>query len=295
MQAYMAAAEERDRIRQDAERRIADQERQLLIFQNLAKQQGVVNPEQAQAAEKPKSKWSPPEYNPQWTRLLQMNPRTGLYEAAVPGSIDPSIVEKANARANWEREWQAKFAENPYEFIASGLEEKFQQAEEKAYERAIQYFQSLEQERALSSNVEKTVHQHSEWLYQKDSLGNVGRDARGLPLLTEKGQSYVRAVETLYKAGVVDPATQDQLALSMIGHNQAQVASAPSRAEQYAGQPAARNLAEALHSGNRNGASKAAMVGEVGEPATPGSFLALAAGPMRERGIALSSSAPTPI
>ena len=292
MQAYIKAAQDQQRLQSDYQQRLAAYEQQLAVYQNLAGQRATPEPTPAESVP---GKWSPPEYNRDWSRFLQMNPQTGLYEAIEGVNIDPEIVTKANARADWERKWQAEFAENPGEFTYKQLEHKFKEVEENAFNRAKEYFEGLRQQEQLNQAINGTVQSHSDWLYQKNAMGGIGRDAYGTPLLTEKGAKYVSAVETLLKAGVTDPTTQDQLALALIGHSDQPEVTPASRAAEYAGQPAARNLAEALHTSNRNGSNQPVVAGAVETTATPGSFLAMAAGPMREQGIALTSGTITPI
>jgi hypothetical protein len=285
LQALVTMQQEREAY----QARLAQYEQQLAAFSQPAA------PVQAQPApQQPEPLWNPPEYDPTWNRFLQMNPTTGLYEPVSKDVVNPEIVRKANERAAWERKWQTEFANNPFEFIKKGMQDEFKKAKEEAYQQAVEYFQQFQSQQTLQQSVQSTVQNHSEWLYQKDALGNVGLDAQGRPLLTEKGKSYAQAVETLARSGVSDPKVQDQLALQLIGHT-GQAAQPANRLAQYAGTPAARNLAEALHTSNRSGSNQPVVAGAVGPATTPGSFLAMAAESMREQGLNLSSGNVTPV
>lgn len=267
---------------------------QAQIAQLRQAQQQPIAPVAPAPQPAPQGKWNPPEYDARWNRLLQMNQATGLYEPLVPGSVNPEIVQKANARAEWERKWQSEFQDNPFEFMNKGLEDKFKAAEEAAYKRAVEYFQSQQNQATIQTTVKSTIDNHKEWLYQKDAMGGLGFDAAGRPLLTAKGQQYAQAVEQLARSGVQDPVVQNEIALQMIGH-QAQAAQPANRITQFAGAPAARNFAEALHTGSRNGSSQPVVAGAIAPSTTPGSFLAMAEQTMREQGMSLSGGSVSPV
>lgn len=256
-------------------------------------------PQPAPAAEvkteqKQESFWNPPEFDPQYTRLVTMDPATGLYKPIVEGGVSPDIVAKANARAAWERKWQTEFANNPFDFMRKGFQDDYKQIEDRAFERAVKYIESRDQGREVQTTVQSTIEQHRDWLYQKDLAGQPLRDAAGRYVLTDKGGSYYRAVEQLANSGVSDPRAQNAIALQMIGH-QAAAPAAATRVEQFAGTPATRNLAEALHTTNRAGSLSPTVAGTVGPSPVAGSFLALASQAMAEQGIRLTDGLVTPL
>lgn len=232
------------------------------------------------------SAWNPPEYDARWTGALQLDEATGMYKARYDG-VPPEVIAKANERASWERNWQSEFAKNPHEFVKKGLKKELESVEDRAYQRAIKYIEAKNQEQFIDSTVQSTITKHGEWLYQKDVAGNILQDATGRRILSPKGATYYKAVEELAQNGVADPRVQDTMALRMIGHA-AQTATPASRIEQFAGTPAAKNLAEALHATAVGGANSPAVPGAVGPSPVDGSFLAMARQEMAARGISLT-------
>jgi hypothetical protein len=243
-------------------------------------------------APKPPSGWDAPEIDEQWLQLVKYNPQLGVYEAKIPGAIDPAIVSKVNARAAFDAKWQRDFQTNPRAFLDKLLQDKFSEtqksAEEAAYQRMVKHWESTQQVQQQNQSVQSIINENSSWLHQRDAAGNLLRDARGTPLMTPKGLAYAKSMQQLVASGI-DPNSSEALhglAMQLAGIS-TQAVDPQARAQAFA-QASPNRLDQAIHSPSQNGSALPSAVGGLAPLPQGTSFWAAAQDEMRRRGIPVS-------
>lgn len=191
-----------------------------LIEEALAKKQ-------AEAAQKPKSWWNPPEYNQSWANQVTRNPQTGQLEGP------PDVVHKVQAYQQYRQEFAEKLFSDPTAALRPLVEEIAQEQAKKLVSESLGGYQA--QTFATSFTQE-----NSGWIYAKDQAGNAAIDpTTGKPALSDLGKRFSHHVQTLMNAGITDERMQAQLAVSLTQADVARAqAGAPPQAAQANGQPA---------------------------------------------------------
>ena len=147
--------------------------------------------------------WEAPEFDRRWAALVERDPATGLFFSK-PGT-PPVIAEKVNAYV----EWKDRFDADPYSIIREG-------ARAEAQEEAKKIFQEQFAEYQRNYEIQRIATENRSWMYQQDPNGGIARNFDGQPVLTAHGARYVYHLESLHRAGIIDPATQDRLAKDLV-------------------------------------------------------------------------------
>lgn len=265
------------RQRQEAERYYAQQQAEQA---RLAQQQQVQQPQRADG---------PPDYDPEWEKLVTYNSETGTYQP-INSYVPLDIATKVNNYAAYVRKTQQEFLRNPQEFIAKAYENKLNEFAENLEKSIFEKFSNYQRQTQIQDQAKVIAQNHVDWAFQKDANGNFLTDPyNNQPIMTQQGQAYQRALIQLRQSGMSDPATLDYFALAAAGvgrENQPQQPDPNARRQQFGS------------NGNPNLAAHTAGVGGGGvqQPASdnfvtpnPNSFMALAAEQARKQGIEFSA------
>lgn len=135
---------------------------------------------QVQPQEQPRAKWNPPEYDPNWLKLLKKDEQGNL--VPVPGAA-PDLVQKVTNYSNWLEEQQQKFYRDPADFIfqSSDLEDRIASRVNEIVEQRIVAQRNQEE-------AERAWQIHAGWMTEKDKTGNPIVGPNGMPQLTHEGQ-----------------------------------------------------------------------------------------------------------
>ena len=141
--------------------------------------------------------WDVPAYDPNWEKLVQFNPQTGLLEPVAPG-VPFQIVDAAN---KWRQATQSKqrdFWNNPIKQVWSNIE---QPVEHKV--RSI--VNEMMQRTLAAQENQQFEQQHARHLYQFDQNGNViVNPLTGAPEQTAFGGRFFQHARSLRAAGITD-------------------------------------------------------------------------------------------
>lgn len=154
---------------------------------------------------------------PQWSEsydfaeqagIVQVNPETGLYEAA-PGreqmampllnGMNEAVVAR---RQQWNKLMQGNLWEQAYNSLVTPLQKKWQEDMEKKIEERLSSMQT-------QSFVDKFESDNADWLYVKDQT-------TGQLNMTEKGREFYDAISQLKQNGISDPRTLIDFAKRMV-------------------------------------------------------------------------------
>lgn len=276
------------------EQQIAALQSQLYAGGNPGSQINTQSPAGAASPQQPagpQKAWNPPEFDPDWMNHVRFDRETGAYVPNVPGTVDPAIVQKINARAAYQQKFQRDFMNNPEETMWKILEQRFEQRlqdqQAQAVQQAIQHFEQKQFAETSMKTLNEVIETNRDWLYARDAQGQPLIAANGLPMLTVEGMSYAKAVKELVDAGIPEHDTQrlNALALRMVGRSPKPVQQTPeSRAAAFAAVPP-NGLAQALHTPSQNGASVPSAAGAIAPATNPTSPWAIAQALMAKQGI----------
>lgn len=186
------------RVQQQREYQLHQYHQQL---QQLQAQREAVQSPAAQAPAK--SKWEAPEYDPAWLNLVRKDAEGNL--VAVPGA-QPDLPQKLQAYAEWQRQQEQKFYQNPGEFILPQIQDQVRDLIRSEIEGGLAQRQS-------EAFVRNVVAQNADWIYAKDPAGNTAIDpTTGSPLMTAEGQRYFQYAQQAVQLGIGDPVQQDAYA-----------------------------------------------------------------------------------
>jgi hypothetical protein len=255
---------------------------------NAASPAGTASP---QLPAGPQKAWNPPEFDPEWMQHVRFDSQTGAYVPNVPGAVDPTIVQKVNARAAYQQKFQREFMQNPEEtmwkILEQRLDERLKAQESRAVQQAIQHFEQQQFAQTSQQTLNQVIESNRDWLYASDATGQPLIAANGQRMLTVEGMAYAKAVKELVDSGIPEHETQklNALALRMIGRGaKAAPPSAEDRAAAFAAVPP-NGLAQALHTPTQNGASVPSAAGAVVPATNPTSPWAIAQAEMAKLGI----------
>jgi hypothetical protein len=188
------------------------------IQQYLATQQRPAQPEERPA-------WQPPEFDERWLNFVERDEQTGAFKPRAGAFVDPAIVGKVQAYADW----MANYNRNPMAVITPAIETRARAIAEEIVGRQ---FEARQQQQTVGQIVES----NAAWLYQADAQGNRLIDpVTNQYVPTPTGARYLHHVRTLGQAGIRDPRILDQTAQQLV---RAELAANPaSAAAQPAGGP----------------------------------------------------------
>jgi hypothetical protein len=255
---------------------------------NAASPAGAASP---QLPAGPQKAWNPPEFDAEWMNHVRYDRESGAYVPNAPGTVDPSIIQKINARANYQQKFQRDFMNNPEEtmwkILEQRLEERLNSNQSQAIQQAIQHFEQQQYTQASQQTLNQVIETNREWLYARDAQNQPLIAANGSPMLSADGMAYAKAVRELVDAGIPEHDTPrlNALALRMIGRNtKAAVPTPQDRAAAFAAVPP-NGLAQALHTPSQNGASVPSAAGTLAPSPNPQSPWAIAQALMAKQGI----------
>lgn len=151
-------------------------------------QQQRTKAQQPATPEKPK--WSAPEYDPRWLQMVDRDESGNLI--AKPG-VMPDIPHKIMAYAQWKADQEAKFFQNPGDFVYGQLEDRFNKMLEERLNGAMSNFERQQ-------NIRRLEQENSRLLYATDAQGNVMYDVMGNPMPSEVGTRMTSTVEKVVNA-----------------------------------------------------------------------------------------------
>lgn len=165
--------------------------------------------------EPPKSKWDAPPFDPKWASHVRYDQDSGTYVAKDMLS-SPIAVEGMNRRAEFLREKQQKFWDNPYEFSWEGIQDKVEQLVAERQQAFMEEMQTRQQEAEVVGETEQWLYQNLHHLYQTDPQGTPLLDPRtGEAALTPLGRIFQHNANQVRQMGVQNPIYVRDLALSM--------------------------------------------------------------------------------
>lgn len=168
---------------------------------------------QPQAPEK--KSWEAPPLDPKWASHVRWDAESGQY---VPRDMlsSPVAVEGMNRRAEWQRDQQQKFWDNPYDFIEQGLKPRFESMLAQTKQEAIAEWQAQQREQSVRADTEQWLQQNAQYFYAMDAQGNALTDPRtGEMALTPVGQTFQAYCYKVREMGVTDPIHVRNLAMGM--------------------------------------------------------------------------------
>jgi len=153
--------------------------------------------------------WQTPDYDPAWEQMVKLNQETGRYEPAAE-YISPSVAEKVNRWADWQRETARRVTMEPWKVAleAGGkqyLDEFEQRMLEKigeAKETTVAEVTTQQQERQQQSDIGEYFNTHANVLFRVDDKGQYEFDTEGNAVLTEAGRVYSTAQEQAQSYGI---------------------------------------------------------------------------------------------
>lgn len=150
-----------------------------------------------QAAEAKKAQWwTSPEWDPQWTNCVDVDPQTG--EMRPKPGYAPDLPAKILAYRSFQREKIDSFMKNPVEMMRPGLEQMIQQEAQKLIKQEMGGYQQNQVAKQL-------IEQDSSWIFEHDQNKNKMHGPDGAPLLSVAGSYYKQKVIDLEANGMSDP------------------------------------------------------------------------------------------
>jgi hypothetical protein len=211
------------------------------FYSRLGQQIAQLPPEQLRTLQEPvaaaptRQPWEPPQFNRDYMALVDQDPGTGKYVSK------PGVPPEVGRAVNEYNDWLQGFLHNPTQIIS-------QAAEHVAKQQFDRLFQERWAQQQAQTEVQQILAQNASWMYQRDTAGQMMRDASGNPLMSREGGLYSQAVRQLNDAGVTSPAQKNALAIQIVrGQLAAEQASGQSVAQQVA-----PRQAQALNSGRPN-------------------------------------------
>jgi hypothetical protein len=161
-------------------------------------QQFISQQKQGQQQQGPKP-WEAPTFDKSWLGMVQYDPASGIYLGK------PGAPQYAVDGVNKFVQWQEKFNANPMAVVQPWAE---QHVHTQVQQQVQQALASYRKEQAVNT----IVAQNSDWIYQKDQLGNllIGPGGRYVP--TPNGMRYGQYINELERAGITDPHLADRYA-----------------------------------------------------------------------------------
>jgi hypothetical protein len=173
-----------------------------------------------------KKSWEAPPLDPAWASHVRFDQESGRYVGRDMLS-SPVAVEGMNRRADWQRENNQKFWDNPYDFVYQGLEEKLSAREEELLKK---WEQRQEQQR-VRGETEAWLRQNMGNFYALDQGGNPLVDPRtGLAVMTPTGQAFQGYAQQARQIGISHPLHVRDYALAMTQRDLALSAQQPAPA-----------------------------------------------------------------
>lgn len=161
------------------------------------------------AAEPPKPKYQPPEFNPKWLQMVEeQNGRL----VPLPGA-DPNLGQKIAEYQDFVREQSQKFWRSPVEFLnevgyGESLQQQIEQRVQEALEQRLSSFEKKQQ-------IAQLINQNMGMFVQMQDNQPV-YDALGQPQFTPEGQAFYRYVEEADSLGISDPEKRWQYAMKQL-------------------------------------------------------------------------------
>jgi hypothetical protein len=171
-------------------------------------------------AEREKSWFKAPEYDPNWVHALERDVNGNLQ---VKAGHNPEILQKYHAANQHSRSFLEKFAFDPVGAIKPGLEQITQEIVARAVQEQLQAFQERQQ---ANSFLEK----NAAWMHAKDQQGNVLVGQNGMPVLGPWGRRFAEHVQEAANLGMLDTDRQSRYAMRMIQADMALAAAQPQQA-----------------------------------------------------------------
>lgn len=184
-------------------------QRQQDVYAQLGRQLAPEAPKiqeylQKQTAPAGPKPYEPPPFDKRWLALVTRDEATGVL-VGKSAQVPAAIVDAANKYSDW----LAEFQTNPM----AVLNARFEEAENRAFDRAKAEIQASMAVRETQSAVQGIVVRNSDWFYSKEVPGQP----------TELGKQYMGIVQGLAQRGVIDPRYKDELACAILS---GQIASA---------------------------------------------------------------------
>lgn len=152
--------------------------------------------------------WKAPEYKPDWSKAIYKDPETG--RLSVRDGYPPDILNKALTYSSWLDQQQAKFWENPIQFMQEPIMHLAQHVAQQIVDQRLGEHQQRLQAQSF-------VNDNADWLFQTKD-GNFVYDANGNRQLNEWGQrfhGYVGAVERRWQSMGIHPASMVEVTKDM--------------------------------------------------------------------------------
>lgn len=163
---------------------------------------------QEQSQQQSKKWWSPPEYNPAWSRFVTRDEQGNL--ALVPGSgATPDILPKFAAYDQYRRDFVERLTHNPEETLTPLIHERAAEVVQHALQQHLGVFQEQSRAKEFLGN-------NSQWLYQAGPAGGYVRDNDGRMVLSENGQVFASLVYEAEQMGMDTVAKQQRYAARIL-------------------------------------------------------------------------------
>lgn len=187
---------------------------QSQLQQMAATQAALLQRQQAPAQPAPQERpnplaqfWSPPEYQPAWEQLLTKDEQGNVVPR--PGT-PPDVLPKYLAYQQYRRQFADKLLADPVNTLMPMVQHVATQQAQQLVQQHLQGFQDR-------SWTEQFVAQNSEWLHQKDAMGQVMRHpVSGKPILSPVGQRFQQHVVAGERMGIRDIRSQEAYARTQL-------------------------------------------------------------------------------
>ena len=179
-----------------------EQERQYLLSQQQAAAQQVQKPVEGAGDPWWKKFWSPPEYDPSWEQMLEVDDKGQVRGKA---GAPPDLPWKHAQYASYRRQQADRMMANPYEFFEPAIKHLAEQVADTRFQSGLKQYE----EAAYAASFVK----NTPWLYQRDAQNQVILNpVNGQPQYSEMGRSFAGHVASLDQQGVKDIRMQQAIA-----------------------------------------------------------------------------------
>lgn len=151
-------------------------------------------PEPPPKSEKLPYEWNPPEYNKGWLSQVRVNDETGQLEPVNGGSAE--TVAKIQRYAQFRRDAEDRFWENPYGFIEPFLNHQVEQLLGPAIESRLDQYAEQQQARSF-------IDKNSDWLFEQ-----------GTQQFSKDGEVFYNALTQAPQG--LSPADQQRYAMQVV-------------------------------------------------------------------------------
>jgi hypothetical protein len=121
---------------------------------------------QQQAPTKPQA----PEWNPEWSQFVRVNPQSGLYETVSP-HVNPMLAQRANEYRSWQRAQAEKLITDPMSVIGPDIEAKLAKIKDDAKAEVRQEIAVERRREAGARAVDDFVEKNKSAFFVHDATG----------------------------------------------------------------------------------------------------------------------------